>query len=987
MFWLTWNMHTQRRFLAATTLVVLMVSGCIPTSMDDLPVPNIPIFTLQAEGGTGDGATMPRGNAAGQKTVLLYAGQTRSFAIHFDQPQTRRVQVRYSNDNGGNLTETVQVLVNDQLLGAFDAVDTGAGLAPGNGWNVFVSSEPLGPATFRAGWNTIAVHVLENTGDGYGIELDQAELVSASVEEQTPEDDASDETPGGDELADDAEYVAMPDLVGRSLAQAQTDLQISGLTTGVISYAVTKEVPAGDVISQYPAAGTLVQPGALANLTVSIGWATRQPIHRYDFPIHAGDERYYTTIQSDCGMVGGNAGSLAEQTQGALHLFGGDTYVGFWHSLSGLAIEQQRLLDPNALLPWPINEVHQVRARGVYVRARGAGDWKIELKTIVDGRELILESREISEFGEDAYVELVWPISTGEQLKMLTIVAEAGCDLLVDEIGLYVVVPELTDLREAFLLSAAQVFRCYDRSTGLVRDHSNWPIGDFDSVPGLGLCALTAAAAAELGMVAEQDAREVAASCVDNLLSSPSLGGWLAHFTEGVGPDRSIHPGSGGTGTEYSTIDTALAYIAAIETTELLNMPIEQQSLIAAIEQIDLDIVTNARGEVSMGLDQSGQQLDSTWVHWGGETALVAIFANMVDPCRIIEHDNRPPVYRGRGFIQEIAPLFFEELGGTDSGPDGHGINWYSERMDLMEEQKAVLDLPVFLGGHSAVEIISEGGLHRYHNGGSGGDEPPHTGEDGYGWHWVAPHYAAMVASLDTVGARQQVQTMRDLGLLTPMTGPAESVLLDEAGGIQRRHTKQIVLNAFFSAMGYYHGIVREEGLSDEVWSINSAVNELGEPLARFVAGSVAQQPENLQAEQGTPPPGQSLTTMIRSKAEGHRTVWLHAGESVIVPPFEVACRTTATVTVRYSNDNYGSPETVSVLMAPMGGDWIEVSQFIARDTGNYGYGWNVFVEADDLNPIDLNPCDYQMRIDVLEGTGDGYGIEIDSVTVAFTPL
>ncbi len=64
---------------------------------------------------------------------------------------------------------------------------------------------------------------------------------------------------------------AMPDVVGRAQADAQTALTGGGFTIGSVSQAYSNAVAAGNVISQDPAAGTLVPPNASVNLVVSQG--------------------------------------------------------------------------------------------------------------------------------------------------------------------------------------------------------------------------------------------------------------------------------------------------------------------------------------------------------------------------------------------------------------------------------------------------------------------------------------------------------------------------------------------------------------------------------------------------------------------------------------------------------------------------------------------------------------------------------------------
>ena len=111
---------------------------------------------------------------------------------------------------------------------------------------------------------------------------------------------------------------------------------------------------------------------------------------------------------------------------------------------------------------------------------------------------------------------------------------------------------------------------------------------------------------------------------------------------------------------------------------------------------------------------------------------------------------------------------------------------------------------------------------------------------------------------------------------------------------------------------------------------------------------------------------------MNRSSASGLHTVWLHDGESRSLS-FQLSVGASYNLVVRYSNDNYGPLETVTVKV-----DGSELGQFEAQDTGNFGFGWNSFVESGVIGSVDLQVGSHEVEVFV-EG-GDGYGVEIDAV-------
>jgi hypothetical protein len=133
-------------------------------------------------------------------------------------------------------------------------------------------------------------------------------------------------------------------------------------------------------------------------------------------------------------------------------------------------------------------------------------------------------------------------------------------------------------------------------------------------------------------------------------------------------------------------------------------------------------------------------------------------------------------------------------------------------------------------------------------------------------------------------------------------------------------------------------------------------------------APAFAQNPIVVEGESGT---GDGVVHW-RSNASGDQTVWLHAGESRSYS-FNVDGTAVYEVIVRYSNDNYGPLEDVTVSI-----DGDQVGTFQAQDTGGGGAGWDIFLEASLGNTV-LSGGTRNMTISV--AGGDGYGVEIDSIT------
>jgi hypothetical protein len=78
---------------------------------------------------------------------------------------------------------------------------------------------------------------------------------------------------------------------------------------------------------------------------------------------------------------------------------------------------------------------------------------------------------------------------------------------------------------------------------------------------------------------------------------------------------------------------------------------------------------------------------------------------------------------------------------------------------------------------------------------------------------------------------------------------------------------------------------------------------------------------------------------------------------------------------VRYSNDNRNDrPTEIVTLML----DGTSVGQFIAEDTGDGGFGWNVFATSSPMAFAGIEDGEHTLTLSV--SGGDGYGIEVDAV-------
>jgi hypothetical protein len=94
------------------------------------------------------------------------------------------------------------------------------------------------------------------------------------------------------------------------------------------------------------------------------------------------------------------------------------------------------------------------------------------------------------------------------------------------------------------------------------------------------------------------------------------------------------------------------------------------------------------------------------------------------------------------------------------------------------------------------------------------------------------PHYMGMTADLDLSQATRSVKRMLALGLMAPLGGPAESILVGPGDTVRRWHSVQTSLNAFFETIGYYHAIALRSRRVDAIYKTSSADSRLRAALA-----------------------------------------------------------------------------------------------------------------------------------------------------------
>ena len=519
--------------------------------------------------------------------------------------------------------------------------------------------------------------------------------------------------------------------------------------------------------------------------------------------------RCYTHLGTDYGYVGEGASALAWEPGQVKVDLPPDRWAGMWHSLAGLADEADRTLDFQAVYPEWILPAFQPRCTHVLVRAGGRGRLKVEIRDV--HQNVLWERTETLDSGptlRDLLLEV--PADDIADAKFLNWTAEEGSVLTVDALSLQLEYPPMTIAQRVFLVAYAKLSHCFAPETGLVRDRANIPAGEFDSVPASGMFALATAAARDLGMVADGFAEQTVRQVQQAVGDLPQAYGLLPHFVSrpqlGIGHgDFRIHPG-----TEYSTVDTSIAYHSLLLAATMTGDTLTLDRLTAAIGSIDFAALRDSQGYVLHGVEADGLTLlPFRWSDWGGETALVLLLQGMADPDLKPMMDKDGEIHSGIGFIAEIQSLFYPQFDSEE--PDAvSGQNWAAVRRWLLTDQMSygVREWPDAAAAGLGIYGLSAGEAKR-------GQGYAVNGTRYRGVRLLHPHYVLMSAADrgDTDGTYRLLERMHERSLLPPW-GMVENVTakLDE-------YLPMIgSLNASFESLSAYHLLARHAGTPDAIY-------------------------------------------------------------------------------------------------------------------------------------------------------------------------
>lgn len=492
----------------------------------------------------------------------------------------------------------------------------------------------------------------------------------------------------------------------------------------------------------------------------------------------------------------------------------GDGWAGLWHSLNGLARENQPL-NLRACYPPIILPAFQPRVVGVQAVVIGAGKFKLELKS--DGKDpkspkpagwsesvMLTGDADVHTINRDIDPNAI------PEAQFLNWVAEGGADLCVDSLSLQIELPQVDFPTYVFLASYAKLARCYSEQTGMVRDRAHITPDALNAVPATGMFALATTAAWKVGFVEEGRARSTVRRIMETIRTLPRQRGLLPHF---------VHLQDGKweplRGSEYSTIDTALCLFSLRIAGEMLKDEQVSAQALEMLKGIRMDTLRDPAGYVIHGMRDDGTPLSAVWRDWGGETALVLMMQRIAaGPTLVPKMDDSGRSHRGIGFITELPSLFHPRFN-TNARAHAGLVDWRAYRQQRLAEQKQYFptNAPESIAAKMGLYGLSAGEGRRgrgYHVGGV---------EDA-GETLIFPHYPLMAALVEKEPSAvyDLLEQMESKGWLPPW-GLVENIEADGSSYLPMIGS----LNASFEALAAYHLLMHERRAENAVYLAASA--------------------------------------------------------------------------------------------------------------------------------------------------------------------
>ena len=455
------------------------------------------------------------------------------------------------------------------------------------------------------------------------------------------------------------------------------------------------------------------------------------------------DDWYYSRIGTDRGAVeSGSCSVTLGNGQAQVTVSAAGSFAGVWTALRHTA-QEYHTLDLQRLLGPYVKDQYQTGVTRIKLYSLGgSGTLKVELKD-VSNNPLWVGYTTIT---ADARSLSFTPSVAQAPAKLVWIVDGPG-NITVDRVWFSLEAPDFTPAEAVFLLSYGHLSQCYDSGSGLMRDRSNFPAGDYDGVPATGVFALITALAYQMGYVEQATALGIVTKIRSTLTALPTYHGVLPHFLK----YGQICPGA-----EYSTMDTAICLLGAILGCQIMGL--DTSALEQMARDIDWnDLTSGGTRSISHGYKDDLSDLPYRWDVFGGESLMLAVLYAAANSGQtpILENHPNTPTYDGSGFNDSIGALFFPCL-----RRDVWGNAWNTYRAWAFERQYGYFaghryqQSPLCLFGLSASEVpepwrVPEEGF-AYRSWGVGGHAvaPDDGSQLAYvEYPIIAPHYAAMVAA------------------------------------------------------------------------------------------------------------------------------------------------------------------------------------------------------------------------------------------------
>ena len=500
-------------------------------------------------------------------------------------------------------------------------------------------------------------------------------------------------------------------------------------------------------------------------------------------PVH-----FYNRMSGDRGAL--NVTELAFGKDRVTGTIMGGTWGGMWISLNH-PNDEEIPIDFSAILPSPIQLPYQSQITGLTFNILDSTPGKqirLELKTVGQ----LNWSQTFALTGGAQTIQVSLPsITDTTNLNWILEPAVVGDYVVVDSIYLSATMPITETAEQAFLWSYGMLLNNWTPETGLIRDQSRFPSGDFEAIQSTGALAAATAVAEQLGYVNHADAIQIVSKISDTLLlelpkSHGDYGLW-PHWVEITHSNTiTILPY-----TEWSSVDTAIAAVGLIEAQQALGLDTTgTETFLSEIDWSDLVTTTG----ISHGYNYSGTLIPYAWDTFGGESWLLALaYAAAEGTVPPLEYP-LPPTANGSGFIDELAWIFVP----PPACLDVWSANWPVYRASAAETQTSFFktNYPNYqmsqldLFGLSSAEVpdpsvVAEDEI--YQEFGVGGQFAEPNPVITYPVNGVIvtasvaiPHYSAMISSLRPTEAKMMWQWLISEGLFTPLNNVESFMFVEE---------------------------------------------------------------------------------------------------------------------------------------------------------------------------------------------------------------